>query len=232
MHEITRIQKQIADLQKQKQAEINKLSKIYIKDLNKQELQDYAMTLPEIPDNLLLDMKEYGFQTGSSVYSNTKKPADIDWVCQLPARAFIQSNCVVLCSAVGANYIDNSINDFTPMYGNKDGILYNILCIANKDKFEAWKMATQILAQLNASHSNIAEANKTKWKRVRLFRALCDVLEEVKPLSTPSWVHKPTLEEVLKYHRCITCGREAVNFTCKKARDHYQATGVCERCNP
>ena len=230
MHEITRIQKQIAELQNQKHECIKRLKQVDTSQMSKYEVQQHAMSLPEIPDHLYNDMREYGFQTGSSVYSGVERPSDIDWVCQLPASAFLYANCAVACSTISAEYLDNDEKDFVPLYASRDGILYNIICIGDQAKYNAWKQATEILQKLNVSYPSIAQANLVKWKRVRVFRALCDVLEEVKPRA--SYKEAISLEDALKYSICRTCGREAVNFTDKAHRETYNITGICERCNP
>jgi len=229
MHNITRIKDQIADLQQQLRDEKADQASLF-NMLSKEEKQKQAMELPSIDDQLWEDMRNYGFQTGSSVYSSKKNPADIDWVVPIPARAFIIQGCAVFCGVDHSDYLDET-HDFQPLYANRDGILYNIICISDSNKFEAWKQATAIMKAIYQTYSGIDKAiTEYKWKRVRIFRALTDILEPVK--IRRSYEPEISLEDALKWHVCVTCGREAANFTCKAKRVHWETTGVCERCNP
>ncbi len=224
-HRITELQEQIAELQRLKSQEIQKLCTIDTSKMSKKELIAHAMTLPDIPDHLWNDMQRYGFVTGSSVFGNINTPADIDYVCQLPAYAFLAAHCAVSCSPNQADYLDDSNEDeFTPIYACRKGQLYNIICVGSSVKFEAWKTTTYIMRTLS-NNPQLQDAVKLKWKRVRLFRALCDVLEPVEPLY-----EERNEKEALHYDKCKVCGREAVNFTNKSAKDFYKATAVCERC--
>jgi len=224
MHELNRINKQIFDLQAHKRQIKEAIQVIDTSNMTKQEIIDKAMTLPEIPEHLWEAMQDFGFQTGSSVFGNINTPSDIDWVVNLPAYAFYYSGCALTCGKIQANYIDEGSKDFVPFYANKDGKLYNIICIGSYYKLEAWKETTRIMTDLS-NYDALKDIMKTKWKRVRLFRALTDVFEPVKPLY-----HRLDIAEAHQYDICCSCGREAVNFTCKAAKDHYKATGVCERC--
>ena len=96
--------------------------------MTKEQLQDYAMTIPSIAEDLWHDMQSYGFPTGSSVLG-VEDPADIDWVCQLPASAFIYRNCAIPCGKFNKDYIDTE-ESFVPLYAIKFGKLYNIICLS------------------------------------------------------------------------------------------------------
>lgn len=228
MHDIKKIQDEIDKLQLAKSKLMSEIRTTDTSVMTKKQLQDFAMTLPPIREDLWFDMNEYGFQTGSSVFGGTAEPSDIDWVCQLPARAFTDSCCAVPCGKITQDYIDEGKADFVPMYGNRDGKLYNIICIGNSAKFDAWKYTTELMEGLIEKSFTLVEAGtfNTKWKRVRLFRALCDVLEPTRPLYSAIAIH-----DAWKYNICKTCGREANNFTCKLAKDYYLDYGVCERCH-
>lgn len=229
MHKIEELQNQINELQSQKYNMMLKLKNTDTSGMTKQELQDFAMTLPPIREDLWEDMQNYGFQTGSSMFG-VSNPADIDWVCQLPATAFTYSGCAVPCGKITKDYMDENINTFVPLYGNKDGQLYNIICISDQAKFEAWKETTQLMEGLSKGNIPLAATQTftTKWKRVRLFRALCDVLEPVYPVYSH---RRPSHDDALKYGICKICRREANNFTCKPAKDYYLETAICERCH-
>ncbi len=227
MEDLQSLQEQIKALQDCKYNLIQSIKDVDTTTMSKQELKNFAMTLPPIREDLWSDMNEYGFQTGSSVMG-ADNPADIDWVCHIPASAFTYSCCAVPCGKVTQDYIDDARTEFIPLYANKDGQLYNIICIGNPDMFEAWKQTTNLMTALTQTSSIVQAAVKTKWKRVRLFRALCDIFQEVKPGN--SYLSEIPYTDALKYEICRVCGREAINFTCKPHKDEYKQTGICERC--
>ena len=226
MNRITEIQKQIRKLQEEKVELQNEYIEKDLTGMTKKEIQAYAMTLPEIPNHLWEIMQTLGFQTGSSVFGNIDNPSDIDWVVDIPAYAFLYAPCAVPCGKINQDYIDDDTADFVPLYANRNGQLYNIICIGNGLKLEAWRQTTDVLRHW-CTLTGLKDAMRTKWKRVRLFRALTDILEPVKPLYPHQ---KPTAHEALQYDKCSECGREANNFTCKSAKDFYKTTSVCERC--
>lgn len=226
--EFVELQKQIDKLNTIKQSMIKDLDQTDTTSMTKKELQEFAMNLPPIRDDLWADMMQYGFQTGSSIFGSIDNPADIDWVCQLPAMAFTYSHCAVPCGKITTDYVDqDKDNTFVPLYANRNNDLYNIICISSQKKFNAWKQATAIMKDLFNNWRPLDIEFKTKWKRVRLFRALTDILEPLDPISSYAAL---SLTDALKYEQCMTCGREANNFTCKSAKDFYKATAICERC--
>lgn len=224
MHPLDKISIQIAELNRQKRAMKEDLLINKPANMTKKELMDYAMTLPQIPDHLFDAMKDYGFPTGSAVFGNIDNPSDVDYVCGLPASAFTSCNCAVSCGNVSQDYIDQNLLNFVPLYGNRDGQLYNIICIGDGHTYRAWNKATNVMQEL-AARKDFTHVVQEKWKRVRLFRALCDVFEDPLPLYK-----EIDLDEALKYSKCTRCGREAINFMDKTHKDFYKTTGLCERC--
>ncbi len=58
------------------------------------------------------------------------------------------------------------------------------------------------------------------------FRAIKDILTDHTIMETDL-----TKSQVWLYIKCIKCGQEAINFTCKAAKDYYDKTVICERCS-
>lgn len=188
------------------------------KGMTKTEITAAAMSLPPLPDSLMELLKECGFMTGSSVYGDPNTAMDEDWCVNIPPHVFRGY-------AIGTQKASYFATDqFQALYANRNGLLLNIICFSDFTLMDTWKKATNVLHSLVVNNMQISKACLTKWSRVRLFRALCDVFEPVKDLYNPL-----PFDEAIKYSRCKRCGREAINFTNKAAKDNYLATGECER---
>lgn len=208
------LQLKINDLE---QAEIDR-----IKGMNKAERMKLAFTYPELTAghmDLLYD-DQFAFMTGSTVYSPYPGRAkDVDYVILIHPQAFNGY-------AVGANMSDYWEEDgMDTLYAHRKGILYNIICVGDPELFKAWRETTDIMRSLMVNCS--ALGFERKWARVRVFRALRDVLWPVE--------QKPTFAQLdhhdaVSLHKCRLCKREAINFTCKPAREYWENTGICERC--
>lgn len=207
---------------------LRKLQNLDTRKMSKQEVIDETFKMPE----LSLDMYELlkdcnGFMTGSNVIADIDNPNDEDWCVQIAPVAFMEYS-------IGHN--DNGYweaDGFSSVYCHREGKLINIICFSDGALFNAWKFTTEVMKSLKTYAGELSyfttidmhDILKTKWKRVRLFRALKDIS------YVP--IHKQTMskDDALKYYSCKDCSREAINFTCKAAREHYQETAVCERCS-
>jgi hypothetical protein len=191
---------------------------------DKAEVIRRTWEMPELPIALYDELQRNGFQTGSTVYGNPETANDEDWGINIPPHIF--SGYTVGTSNTG--YFDA---DFTPLYAHHAGKLLNIMCFGNHNLFLARLGTTELMEVLknipSVSHTpSISRAFDTKWRRVRVFRALCDALMPVKALRDPL-----DKQCALDNRVCKVCGQEAINFTTKLEYDHYLETGICERCH-
>lgn len=193
------------------------------RDLTKEERIAVAMVIKPISDNLWDTIISRGTKTGSVVYGNTDNPGDIDYICTIPAYAFEQQHCGIQSTASTADYLD-ATNDFVSVYGNRNGQLINVICSGSEDFTKSWTTTTTLMSMLSTT-LELREHISTKWKRVRLFRAIQDVVQTHKK----QW-RAADKDASLQYNRCKLCGKEATNFTTLAHREYYNVTAVCERC--
>lgn len=189
---------------------------------NKERVIKSVRSLPPLTEEHIGYLNSHGFRTGSTVYGDISEAKDVDWVVNLPPFYFSGHAAGVEDSEA---YWDERCMD--PIYAHYDGVLFNIICMNDySGLFNAWKQTTDTMEFLYHA-SSAGKVMKEKWQRVRLFRALLDIYWPVQPTSYPLAKESALLQQV-----CTICGREAINFTCKAAKDHYLSTAVCERCEP
>jgi hypothetical protein len=191
---------------------------------DKAEVIRRTWTMPELPASLYDELLRNGFQTGSTVYGNPETANDEDWGINIPPHVFSGY-------AVGTSNTDYFDADFTPLYAHYAGTLLNIMCFGDYKLFLAWRGTTELMKVLKNTpdkrhNPSISQALDTKWRRVRVFRALCDALMPVKALQNPL-----DKQYAVDHRLCKICGQEAINFTTKPEYDHYVETGICERCH-
>lgn len=198
---------------------------------DKSELIKAAWASPELSSSRYELLLEHGFVTGSSAFASNKvKPADEDWCINIPPERF--------CNSAKSN-MDNGYweaDSFSSVYAHRHGKLLNIICFSDLKLMEAWYMATQYMSLLRMAavaespYDKLRSKCRTdmfdkKWMRVRVFRALKDVLHPVRPLAEPR-----TLIDASKYNICRICGREALNFIDKPHWLMWEMDGICDRC--
>jgi len=212
--ERTRIQSEIAMLKDLLNADVG-----YYKDQGKQDLRpmskadriNLTWSMPQLPDTLMELIEEVGFKTGSAIFSDVVANDD-DWVVNVPPKAF---------EGYAVGMMDEGYwqsDGMSSLYAHYDNRLINIICMSDWKLATAWRITTEFMKKLQymeiqvgpidtAKDIPLAEAFNTKWKRVRVFRALVDVLWPVQDLR----VHLSEYD-AKKYQK-------------------YQATGICERCS-
>lgn len=200
--------------------------------MSKSERIELTWQLPPLTDSLMDVLEENGFMSGSSVYTDIENPPDIDWVVMVPPHVFEKHSL----KPNNDGYWNE--DGFSSIYCHDGNKIYNILCMSRNDLFDAWAYATQAMVALKntpmrpAFTSNMKEqypfqdAFATKWMRVRIFRAIKDVFLDHTPLEK-----RLSREDAGKRSSCRVCGEEAVNFTCKAAREHWQGTAIGECCS-
>ena len=187
--------------------------------MTKTEITTATFKLPNMPSNLYEDLTFFGFKTGSSVYGAVGAPVnDEDWCVLMPPTAFIGYTL----GQDDQGYWE--ADGFSSVYCHIDDKLINILCFSDNRLFTAWSCATDAMTKLQVDLST-AFILGTKWKRVRIFRALKDALYD--PINKKSMPK----DDAWKYEKCTCCSQEAINFTCRDAKNHYQLTAICERCS-
>lgn len=204
------------------------LHNLDITKMSKKEIIAATWKLPELTTDLYFMLEEQGgFKTGSSVFTNIENPNDEDWCVCMPPSVF---NGHSLGQADQGYW---EADGFSTIYTHYKGTLLNIICFSDTRLFYAWQATTQAMIHMGNMVSierdfrgsiNFAELFKTKWKRVILFRAFKDICYD--PISKRAMDN----DDAIKYHKCSECSREAIYFTCKAARTHYEETAVCERC--
>ncbi len=213
--------------------ELDDLKMVDAKRMTKEEVITATWKMPEM-DKYLYELlgEQGGFLTGSNVTSNIEHPNDEDWCVQIAPNAFSQYS--IGQSDQGYWEADG----FSTVYCHFRGKLINIICFSDTELFKAWHVATKIMQDIKhrlvpenkVNYGVIDEAPTMadlfadKWKRVILFRALKDIAYE------PRYKRAMDKDDARKYHKCSECSREAIYFTCRAARKHYEATTVCERC--
>ena len=202
------IKKGIADLLNQKsnmEHELDEATNLDLRHMTKQERIEATWALPALSPSHMATIQESGFITGSSnIISN---PNDIDWCVNLPPTVFRHH-------ALGANNQDYwEQNSFSSLYAHYEGTLINLLCFSNMDLMNAWYVTTQAMNYLAkfsgkksffyATSSSPPSCNDllrnamlTKWKRIRIFRAIRDVLYNAPLLENPM-----TKSDALKYNK-------------------------------
>jgi len=204
---------------------------------NKAGRMDDALQLPALPPALWKLLIDEGFKTGSEVYAPGIESADEDWCIAISPNVFSG-----YASGIGdGDYFET--DGFASLYAHDgEGKIVNILCFGDYALFESWYMTTRTMQILMnyATHeftsrghmipvtprrTVLKQAFETKWKRVRLFNALRDILWPVKAL-----MRDLDKGAALKAHKCKRCGRKAEFFSCWPEKKKYLDTGVCERC--
>lgn len=213
------------------QQRLEKLKATDTSKLTKKEIIDLTWQLPELPDNMYdLLTEEGGFITGSSVTSNIESAKDEDWCIMLPPNVFYEW-CL---GTSNEGYWES--DGFSTVYCHRNGVLLNIICFSDANLFTAWFAATNVLKIIKDNvilppkfsaygKVNVSDMLAVKWKRVAIFRAIKDAFYE-------PHVKKPMDKELaFKLNKCSECSREAIYFTCRAARDYYNANCICERCS-
>lgn len=228
--ELARLTTQIAQLQEMK-SRVQDDMKDEIRHMSKEEKIKAALKRPSLTEGHM-DLLGEGFMTGSKVYGDRDTAVDTDFCVAIHPRAFMGY-------AVGAEFHEYFESDgFQPLYANHNGDLINLICFSNEDQYNAWYQATQIMVHLRYREVKCSPFHGTpehiqpfitafdvKWSRVRMFRALVDILWPVKKLRQPL-----DYLEVIQYNQCQLCGREAINFMTQESKKLYKDTGICERC--
>lgn len=211
-----------------KREEYDALRNLDPSKMTKQEIIEATWKLPALDEGLYEMLSiQGGFKTGSSVFTDIENPNDEDWcVCMSPS--------VFSGHSLGqADHGYWEADGFSTIYTHYKGQLLNIICFSDTRLFYAWQATTQAMIHMSNMQDverdfrepiSFAELFRTKWKRVSLFRAFKDIAYD--PRSKKAM----DKNEAFKYHKCCECSREAIYFTCKAARMHYEETAVCERC--
>jgi hypothetical protein len=182
---------------------------------NKKEREALAMQLPQLTPYHIDLLQTAGFRTGSSVYSNAT-PADVDWVINAPSTAF---GTHALSCGDGWQYDEMDV-----LYAHYNGELYNIICVDNR-AYDIWQETTELMKHLHQTEPALMRRMDIKWARVRLYRAIKDVLEP--PVSGKKTSY---YKDAIQFRKCGNCGREAHNFISKEYEDQYKLDGICDRC--
>ncbi len=194
--------------------------------LTKAELINLARELPPLKSVHEALFSECGFVTGSSVYSDVR-PNDIDIVVNLPPRVFGDY-------AVGSNQTYWEEDRMVTLYARRaDGTPVNIICMSDNALMRAWQLATDTLRYIVDAVAvvNMLPIMRSKWRRVRLFRAFKDVFLDRAGDSVHGNKYRGiSIEDAVKFKRCRQCGYPVEMFTCKAEEELYMATGVCEPC--
>jgi len=229
-NKINELSKKIAALQSIK-ADMEAENRANIFKMTKEQKIEASWKLPELTEGHWDLIKECGFMTGSVVYGDPDTANDTDWCVNTHPKYLIGY-------AIGADNTDYFESDgFQLLYCHWKGQLINVICFSDISLMNAWYQATQYMkilrnetvkSQLWVDSSNklaLVEPFNTKWSRVRMFRALVDVLGPVKELY-----RELDYNEATQYNRCKRCGREAINFMNAQNRQRYEETLICERC--
>ena len=226
---------QKAQLKEQLQSinqELNALQEADPESLSPEERRQAIFALPELTEEHMNSLKQSGFQTGSTIFGDPSKADDIDF-CIIGPPVMFNHHALGINKKSREEYW-NYQNDFSSIKGHYKEAIINIICFSNYDLYDAWREATRVMAYLIISNKNSKHAIETKWKRVRVFRALVDVLREDYQKShmqeSKHLRDDLSIEQAVSYQVCLHCGREAINFTCKPIRDIYLDTAICERC--
>ena len=228
-YQLAEINAEIAKLQELKAQKLEDMIAKQ-KSMTKEEKIAATWKLPELTLGHWDMIKDRGFKTGSVVYGDPATANDEDWCVNIHPRFLIGHS-------IGAENTDYFETDgMQPLYCHYKGQLINVICFSDFALMMAWYQATQYMqimrnnwVKVNRFQSGTeysAEiALKTKWSRVRIFRALVDALWPVKPLWQPLGV-----EIAKKRNVCTLCGRKANNFMNMQNKQHYEKTQICERC--
>ncbi len=167
-----------------------------VKKMTKEDKIQAALSMPSLTPGHM-DVLQEGFMTGSHVFGDPDIANDIDYCILCHPRAFIGH-------AVGAEFAD---------YFELMKIIRTVKLIKNPYRD-------------SSNFRTLESAFDEKWSRVRVFRALCDVLWPARQIN---YTNK-TDEDLMKYSKCVKCHREAISFMTQASKDEYERTGVCERC--
>lgn len=182
-------------------------------DYIKQELEGKSVLPWKLWDMIVKE----GIQTGSSVYSSAK-PKDLDYILNLPPSVFEGYT-------VGnpSNYWKGK-NGFTILYAKSPmGEIVNLILFSDAHDMQVWIKTTEIMKRLFQDY--FENEFNDKYKRVRIFRALNDIMYNREPMK-----NQMTSAYAVKHSVCKICGREAINFTNAVRRRMYLETGICEPC--
>ena len=208
---------------------------------NQDELKQALTEVPELSGGLMDLLRNEGFRTGSSVYSSAK-PMDEDWCINVPTLVF-QGYAL----DVAKNWRDddklywdeNNPDGMGVIYAHRYGTIMNIMCFADYQMMMAWYHTTIIMnriREMNVPKSlfwarrfdesiSLTDVFDEKWKRVRVFRAIKDILAPHKPLNEPL-----SPSEAWDRNCCRICGKEAINFIDQVSRKDWEIDLICDRC--
>lgn len=162
--------------------------------------------------------------TGSEVYGHDVDPADYDYVTSAPF-AVIRDTIGPPFPKSKRGWAEEYADAIHVRWGlHEDGKIINFIFTDVKTE-QAWIKATDIVATLVA---NFPDIGRFKWRRVRVMRALKDVLigaTDIEKLSKDL-----PLPEALEKNICRNCYRDADNFIDKAHKLQYLADGICDRC--
>jgi hypothetical protein len=182
----------------------------------KAERDELTWQLPELPYYQYDLLQEAGFMTGSKVYSSAV-PQDEDWVVNAPPLAFEPN---YLSSGNGDPW---AYDEMAVLSAHYDGNLINIIC-AQADTYDLWKKTTLVMKDAFHMLPLLQDPMNIKWARVRLFRAIKDILERPVPGK------KMQKDDAIQFNVCAWCHREARNFISKEYENQYNVDGICDRC--
>ena len=205
-------------------------ARVSVDKMTKTERIRATWELPELSSSLMDVLEDNGFKTGSTVYGNAEDATDVDWCIMIPPEIFdgyaLNTNDPGYWEADG----------FSSIYAHHRGKLLNILCFSNGNLCRAWWGATRVMEKMvgltipgmyqsQSDYYALESTKDSKWRRVRIFRALRDVMFEVRPKGDPC-----SIKEAKEHHKCRICKREAINFTRMSERKKWENSGICERC--
>ena len=204
---------------------LNHLRELDPRNMTKEEVIKATWQMPPLSKDLYDMLISDGFQTGSGAlgYTNSK---DEDWCINMPPHVFYEYTI----GQSDHGYFE--ADGFSSIYCHYNGRLFNILCFGDFQLYKAWLYTTEMMQRVQRDKLkylhfsvDLNDVLATKWKRVILFRAFKDIFYE--PLN------KRPMDKLaaLNYNKCAECGRETLYFTCRAAKDHYLASGQCERCS-
>lgn len=164
-------------------------------------------------------LMETAVVTGTHAYARSVDSEDIDLITDLPPHVFEKYHVE---SSAGYWSPDGWSSSYVK---SPDGVVLNILSFSNLNLLEAWVKTTEMMVTIAVDYPGIFD---DKWKRVRIFQAIRDVVYEAPMLNSSLPDFNPL--ELISQRKCIKCGQRADFFYDEEGRTEYNVTGVCVRC--